>query len=185
MEEIAEVYARSLFEVSRDAGNLDEVREQLGQVADAVSENRDLQVFFFSPYFSSEEKVQGLSRVVDGAEPAVVNFLGLLIEKHRMPAIFRIRQRFEALWQEENKVLPVQITSAVQLPEDTVRSIGDRIGERTGRKVVLTSEVEASSRARPVLVARSFSSRVTSSRLSSRKATYRKFPEPQAGSSTR
>lgn len=142
MEEIAEVYARSLFEVAKDDGKLDEVREQLGQVAEAVDSSRDLQVFFFSPYFSSEEKIQGLSRVVDGADPIVLNFLGLLIEKHRMPAIFRIRQRFEALWQTENKVLPVQVTSAIELSPDTVRSIGDRIGERTGRKVELTSEVD-------------------------------------------
>jgi len=142
VEEIAEVYARSLFEVAQEAGRLDDVREQLGQVADAISESRDLQVFFFSPYFSSEEKVQALGRAVDGADELVLNFLGVLVEKHRMPAIFRIRQRFEALWLQENKVLPVQITSAVQLSEDTVRSIGDRIGERTGRKVELTSEVD-------------------------------------------
>jgi len=142
MEEIAEVYARSLFEVAKESGKVDEVREQLGQVAEAVDQNRDLQVFFFSPYFSSEEKVQGLSRVVQDGDPIVLNFLGLLIEKHRMPAIFRIRQRFEALWQAENKVLPVQVTSAIELPEDTIRSIGDRIGERTGRKVQLTSDVD-------------------------------------------
>ena len=142
MEEIAEVYARSLFEVAKDSGKVDEVREQLGQVAEAVDQNRDLQVFFFSPYFSSEEKIQGLSQVVQDGDPIVLNFLGLLIEKHRMPAIFRIRQRFEALWQAENKVLPVQVTSAIELPEDTIRSIGDRIGERTGRKVQLTSDVD-------------------------------------------
>ncbi len=142
MEEIAEVYARSLFEVARESGKVDEVREQLGQVAESVDSSRDLQVFFFSPYFSSEEKVQSLGRALDDADPIVVNFLGVLIEKHRMPAIFRIRQRFEALWQAENKVLPVQVTSAIELPEDTIRSIGDRIGERTGRKVVLTSEVD-------------------------------------------
>jgi ATP synthase F1 delta subunit len=142
VEEIAEVYARSLFEVAREAGKVDDVREQLGQVADAISESRDLQVFFFSPYFSSEEKVQGLGRAVDGADPIVVNFLALLIEKHRTPAIFRIRQRYEALWQEENRVLPVQITSAVQLSDDTVRSIGERIGERTGRRVELRSAVD-------------------------------------------
>ena len=59
-----------------------------------------------------------------------------------MPALFRIRQRFERMWQEENKVLPVQITSAIELDESTVSSIGDRIGERTGRKVELSQEVD-------------------------------------------
>jgi len=141
MEEIAEVYARSLFEVARESGTLDEVREQLGQVADTLGENRDLQVFFFSPYFSTEEKKQGLGRALTDADPAVENFLGLLIEKHRMPALFRIRARLDQLWQEENKILPVQITSAVELDEATVRSIGDRIGEKTGRKVELNSAV--------------------------------------------
>lgn len=142
MEEIAEVYARSLFEVAKESGKLDTVREQLGQVADAVDDSRDLQTFFFSPYFSSDEKKEGLTKVLEGADETVANFLGLLVEKHRMPAVFRIRQRFEALWQEENKVLPVQITSAVALDESTVRNIGDRIGERTGRKIELSSEVD-------------------------------------------
>ena len=62
MEEIASVYARSLFEVAKEQGKLDEVREQLGQVADAISDDRELQVFFFSPYFSTEEKKDGLGR---------------------------------------------------------------------------------------------------------------------------
>jgi F-type H+-transporting ATPase subunit delta len=141
MEEIAEVYARSLFEVARESGRLDEVREQLGQVADELQANRDLQVFFFSPYFSTEEKKQGLGKALTDVDPTVENFLGLLIEKHRMPALFRIRARLDRLWQEENKVLPVQITSAVELDEGTIRSIGDRIGERTGRTVELRSAV--------------------------------------------
>ena len=142
MEEIAEVYARSLFEVAKEQDKLDTVHDELGEVADAVNESRDLQVFFFSPYFSSDEKVEGIGKVVDGADEAVENFLALLVEKHRMPALFRIRQRFEALWQEENKVLPVQITSAVELDESTVSNIGDQIGEKTGRKVELTSTVD-------------------------------------------
>jgi F-type H+-transporting ATPase subunit delta len=142
MEEIAEVYARALFEVAKESDKLDLVREQLGEVADAISESRDLQIFFFSPYFSSEEKVQGLDTAISGADETVRNFLALLIEKHRMPALFRIRQRYEALWQEENQVLPVQVTSAIDLDEETVRNIGERIGERTGRKVELSSTVD-------------------------------------------
>src|SRR5919197_6526878 len=112
VEEIAVVYARSLFEVAREQDKLDAVREQLGEFADALSENRDLQVFFFSPYFSTAEKEDGLERVVSGADPVIVNFLELLIEKHRMPVLMRIRANYEALWEEENKLLPVHITSA-------------------------------------------------------------------------
>jgi ATP synthase F1 delta subunit len=142
MEEIATVYARSLFEVATENDKLDLVREQLGEFADAVSENRELQIFLFSPYFSTEEKKDGLDRALTDVDPVVENFLKLLIEKHRMPVIFRIRAEYEQLWEEANKLLPVEITSAVELPEATVKQLGDRISEQTGRRVELSSHVE-------------------------------------------
>jgi len=142
MEEIAAVYARSLFEVASEQDKLDLVREQLGAFADALDETRELQVFFFSPYFSTQEKQDGLDRAVSGADPAVVNFLKLLIENHRMPVIFRVRRAYEELWEEENKLLPVQVTSAVELDQGTVKQIGDKIAEQTGRKVDLSAQVE-------------------------------------------
>ena len=142
MEEIAEVYARSLFEVAKDESKLDEVREQLGRLADALDGTRELQLFFFSPYFSTEEKKQGLDRAIEGAEPIVRNFLELLVEKHRMPALFRIRREYDRLWEREHELLPVTITSAVELDADTVRSIGDAIGRQTGQRVELTAKVD-------------------------------------------
>ncbi len=142
MEEIARVYARSLFEVAQEADKLDVVREQLGEFAEALDENRELTVFFFSPYFSAPEKKEGLASALEDAEPVVQNVLELLIEKHRMPIIFRLRRELDRLWEEENKLLPVQITSAVELEAATVERIGAEIGEQTGRKVNLVSTVD-------------------------------------------
>ena len=142
MEEIAAVYARSLFEVASEQDKLDLVREQLGEFAGALDETRELQVFFFSPYFSTAEKQDGLDRAISGADPAFVNFLKLLIENHRMPVIFRVRREYDRLWEEENKLLPVRVTSAVELDSKTVGQIGDRIAEQTGRKVDLSAEVD-------------------------------------------
>jgi ATP synthase F1 delta subunit len=143
VEEIAQVYARSLFEVAEELGLLDVIREQLGQFADALNESRDLATFFFSPYFSTEEKKDALHRAIEGAEPTFMSFLETLVERHRMPAIFRIRVRYEALWDDVNQLLPVQVTSAVELDEQTVQTIGERIGEQTGRKVELSSSVDS------------------------------------------
>jgi F-type H+-transporting ATPase subunit delta len=142
MEEIAEVYARSLFEVAKEQGKLDEIREQLGEFVDALEADRDLQVFFFSPYFSTKEKQEGLRRAVDGADEILLNFLELLIENHRMPVLFRVRRAFERLWREENRLLPVSVTSAVELDKATVKQIGDRIAEQTDRKVDLSASVD-------------------------------------------
>jgi len=142
MEEIAEVYARSLFEVAKERDSVDEIHEQLGQFADALHGNRQLAVFFFSPYFTSEEKKDGLHRMIAGADPIFMNFLEALIERHRMPAIFRIRDRYEVFWEHEHRLLPVEVTSAVELDDSTVREIGERIGEQTGLQIELASRVD-------------------------------------------
>jgi ATP synthase F1 delta subunit len=142
MEEIASVYARSLFEVAMEQDKLDKVRDELGEFADALDASRELQVFLFSPYFSTKEKSEGLDKAVSGADETVLNFLKLLIEKHRMPVLFRVRADFERLWEEENKLLPVTVTSAVELPKATIKQIGDRIAEQTDRKVDLQSKVD-------------------------------------------
>ena len=142
MEEIARVYADSLFEVAKEQGKLDRIRDQLAELADAVAESRDLQVFFFSPYFSSAEKRDGIERAITGADAELVNFLELLAERHRMPAIFRIRKQFEDLWDAENRLLDVTVTSAVELDPEIVKRVGAEIERQTDQKVDLAAEVD-------------------------------------------
>jgi ATP synthase F1 delta subunit len=142
VEEIAEVYSRSLFEVAQENDALDVIHDQIDEFADELSENRDLQVFFFSPYFSSQEKKDGIAKLISGGDEHFVRFLELLAERHRMPAIFRIRRVYDALWVEENKLLPVSVTSAVELDEKLVEDIGKRIEEQTGKRVELSSKVD-------------------------------------------
>lgn len=143
MEQIALVYARALFEVAQERDIVDLIREQLGQFVDALESTRELAVFFFSPYFSTEEKKQALRRVIEGAEETFMNFLETLVERHRMPAIYRIRGNYEALWDDAHKLLPVEVTSAVPLNDETVSSIGEQIRRQTGRNVELSSTVDS------------------------------------------
>ena len=142
MEEIAEVYARALFEVGKEHDVLDRVHDELGEFAEALSEDRTLQVFLFSPYFSSEEKRDGVTKIVSDADEHFVNFLELLAERHRMPALFRIKREFDSMWAEENKLLPVTVTSAIELDEGLADDIGKRIEDQTGRTVELSSNVD-------------------------------------------
>jgi F-type H+-transporting ATPase subunit delta len=142
MEEIAAVYARSLFEVAKEQNKLDVVKQQLGEFADALEATRELQVFLFSPYFSTAEKQEGLDRAVTDADPVIVNFLKLLVENHRMPVIFRTRRAYDALWEQENRLLPVHVTSAIELDSKTVSQIGEQIEQQTGQKVEMSSEVD-------------------------------------------
>ena len=142
MEELARVYSDALFAAAKQAGKLDVLRDQLGSLADSLHGNRELSVFFFSPYFSTREKQEGLDRVLGGADPIFLNFLKVLIDNHRMPVLLRIRRQFEELWREENRLLPVEVTSAVELDEDVARLIRERVESQVGRRVELTRRVD-------------------------------------------
>ncbi|MDQ3727986.1 MAG: ATP synthase F1 subunit delta [Actinomycetota bacterium] len=142
MEEIARVYGDALFDVAKEEDKIDEIRSELGEFADALESDRELQVFFFSPYFSSEEKRGGIQKAVSGASDEFENFLSLLAEKHRMPAVFRIRRHYDDLWAEENKRLEVRVTSAIPLDESIVKRVGDEIERQTERKIDLEADVD-------------------------------------------
>jgi len=142
VEEIARVYATALFGAARERGKLDAIRDQLGQFVDALRENNEMQLFLFSPSFSSAEKIEGLRKAVSDPEPELENFLELLLEKGRMPVIYRIRRQFDALWNKENKRLGVTVTSAVELDPEIAKRIGAEIEEQTGNTVELESRVD-------------------------------------------
>jgi F-type H+-transporting ATPase subunit delta len=142
MADAARVYAEALFEVGRDKGKLDALQQQLGQFADAVDRNHELQVFFFSPYLSTAEKQEGIERAITGAEPELINFLELLVDKHRMTEVFRIRRELDELWKQENRRLDVTVTSAVELDPAVVEKIGQEVERQTGEKVDLSSRVD-------------------------------------------
>jgi F-type H+-transporting ATPase subunit delta len=142
VEELAQVYARSLFQVAKEQDKLDEIKEQLAEFSKAVEESRDLSLFFFSPYFSTQEKKDGLDTALEDADETFKNFLGVLLDNHRMPAIHRIRRTYDEMWAEEHQLLPVDVTTAIELDEDVVKRIGDRVGEQTGKEIELNSHVD-------------------------------------------
>jgi len=142
MADAARVYAEALFEVGRDKGKLDSLQQQLSEFAAAVDRNHELQVFFFSPYLSSEEKKEGLKRAITGAEPELINFLELLVDKHRMPEVFRIQRELDELWKHENRRIDVTVTSAVELDSAVVEKIGQEVERQTGEEVDLSSAVD-------------------------------------------
>jgi len=144
MPEAARVYAEALFEAGKDKGKLDSLQSQLGQFVDVIDGNRDLQVFLFSPYLSSADKSEGLGRAISGVEPELTNFLELLVEKHRMPEIFRIRREFDELWKKENRRLDVTVVSAVELDQAVIERIGQEVERQTGEAVELSSRVDES-----------------------------------------
>jgi ATP synthase F1 delta subunit len=135
-------YARSLFEAAREKGRLEVVRDDLQTFVEATEEVPELRAVLENPELDSKAKADVLAGLLEDADELVRNFLAVLIENHRMPVIFRVRRQYEALWDEENRLLPVEVTSAVALDPAIAEELGRRIREQTGQNVELTSHVD-------------------------------------------
>jgi F-type H+-transporting ATPase subunit delta len=142
VEELARVYSEALFGAAREQGEIDLMRDQLGALCEVLDERRELRMFFFSPLFSTRERKEGLARLLNGADEIFVNFLKIMIDNHRMPVIFRVRRQYDALWREEHRLLPVEVTSAIELDDAIARQIQERVEQQTGRTVELTRRVD-------------------------------------------
>lgn len=142
MQEIARVYAEALFDVAKAHDKIDRIQSELADFADTLDGDRDMQVFFFSPYLSSADKREGIGKALSGADPEFINFLELLVDKHRMPVVFRIHKEFEELYKKENRRIEVTVTSAVELDKAVIDRIGAAIEEQTSHKVDLSTQVD-------------------------------------------
>ena len=143
MEEIARVYADALFEVAEQKGKLDEVHEQLDQFADALARDHDLQVVLLQPLLLLGGEARGIARAVSGPSRELVNFLELLAEKHRMPAILPHPAALRrALGRGEEAARGDPDERGRARSTKVVEQVGREVERQTDREIDLESEVD-------------------------------------------
>jgi F-type H+-transporting ATPase subunit delta len=138
------IYARALFEAAQQEGKLDLVHGQVRELAEAATEVDDLRLLLENPEVDSRVKEDVLAQVASGADELVVNFAKLLAEKGRAAEIAEVADELEALVAAEQRVLDVELTTAVELTDEDFGRILGRIEQASGRKVQAERKVDQS-----------------------------------------
>jgi F-type H+-transporting ATPase subunit delta len=118
------------------------VREELGDFVRSVEEVPELHALLVNPQLDPEAKTSVLEELIGDADELFRNFLRLVTEKGRVGEIEHIAREFERLCAEEEGVLNVALTTAVELSDEEARSIVRQIEEASGRRVEATREVD-------------------------------------------
>ena len=138
------VYAEALFDAAGDQGRLAEVREQLGDFVDAVESSDELRSLLRNPQIEPHVKRDALAAALGQAEPLVRNFLLLLAEKGRIAEIADVRAELERLIARQERILELDLTTAVELSDDEAARVVKQIEEASGRRVEATRRVDPS-----------------------------------------
>jgi F-type H+-transporting ATPase subunit delta len=136
------VYAEALLEAARDQGRVDEVREQLGDFVAAVQASDELRALLRNPQIEPHVKRDALADVLGEADPLVKNFLLLLAEKGRVAEVEEMQRELERLIAEQERVLELELTTAVELSDDEAGKLLQQIEQASGRKVEASRSVD-------------------------------------------
>jgi F-type H+-transporting ATPase subunit delta len=136
------VYAEALLGAARDAGRLDAVREDLGDFVAAVEASDDLRSLLRNPQIEPRVKRDALAAALGEVDDLVRNFLLLLAEKGRIGEAADVQRELERLVAREERILELDLTTAIELSEEEAAQVVRRIEEASGRRVVASRTVD-------------------------------------------
>ena len=136
------VYAEALLEASRDKDSIARVRKEFDAFAAALAESDDLRGFLRNPQVETETKQAALDDLLTGADKIFLNFVHLLAEKGRIAEVGEVHEEFGRLLAREERILALELTTAVELSDKEAAKVVKQIEEASGRTVVATRTVD-------------------------------------------
>jgi len=136
------VYAEALLEASRDKDSIARVRKEFDAFAAALAESDDLRGFLRNPQVETEIKQAALDDLLTGADKTLLNFVHLLAEKGRIAELGEVHEEFGRLLAREERILALELTTAVELSDKEAAKVVKQIEEASGRSVVATRTVD-------------------------------------------
>jgi ATP synthase F1 delta subunit len=128
---LANVYARSLFELATDAGGNDkivEIADELEQICELARQNAEVQLFFSSPIIDVTKRSKTLSAIfTNRVTDLTLRFLLVLNAKGRLNHIESINVAFDLLVQEAFGRIEVDVFTPYELDENAISSIKERV----------------------------------------------------------
>ena len=136
------LYARALYEAAREKDRVDTARDQLAELAAAMETSPELEAFLANPQLDPGAKESVLEEVTTGADPVVRNFVRLVASKGRAGQLRGIAEEYEAIVDQEQGRIAVELTTAYELGDEEAKAIVAKIEEASGRTVEATRSVD-------------------------------------------
>lgn len=136
-------YAEALFEAARERDELEGVLEDLRDFNAALEESEELRLFFYGGQIPEREKRKAIDALTEGMSLSTRNFLKVLSDNGREEILYEVLLRYEELVKEHLGRIEVEVTTAVELSEENVNRLKERLGKiLEGREVILETRVD-------------------------------------------
>jgi F-type H+-transporting ATPase subunit delta len=136
-------YAEALFEAAQERDELEGVLEDLQEFKKALEESEELRLFFYGGQVPEREKRRAIDALTEGMALSSRNFLKILSDNGREEILEEVLLRYEELVKEHLGRVEVEVTTAVELTDEELDRIKERLGRSLeGRDVILQRSVD-------------------------------------------
>jgi F-type H+-transporting ATPase subunit delta len=141
---IAKRYATALLEIGTETGQLDQLVDELGKLAETYNGSSDLRAAFADPLVSPTAKKAILADLAErlGASATTKNTVGLLLDRRRIAALPAIAGRLREMADLKRGILRAEVHTAMPLPEEYFSKLQRELERITGRRIALDRKLE-------------------------------------------
>ena len=143
---IARRYAKALVQLAAEEQRVEQIHGELSRCDEVLSAKGQLRSVLVNPAYGVDEKRAILKDVIGRLKlsTTVSNFLQLLLDRGRIGFLSSVIASYGAYADEISGVVRPVLYSAMPLEADKVEGIREALTKSTGKKVVLSVEIDPS-----------------------------------------
>ncbi len=136
-ETIAKPYSTALFSLAKDQGRESLITSELDGFVSALQSDPDLQTFYDSPVVDRRVKEQILhSTLAERASELTLNFIILLVRKHRENLVGIVAQQMHEMLDREAGREPAAVGTPMPLTQSELDELKQRLSKVYGRTII-------------------------------------------------
>lgn len=142
----AERYARAIFELGSESGELDRLSQEIADFSASFVEVPELRRALENPVLEEAQRENVLRRLATQAQmgPLTVKALLVLLKRRRLGALPAIARRLRTLADEQKGICRAKIVSAGSLPETYLEQLKAALERTVGKRVIFEHEEDPS-----------------------------------------
>lgn len=138
-------YARALFDVAvKEQQNLEQIEAQLAEFVDLFKQYPTLEKVLLNPAVPAPRKHATVSELValQGMSPILAKLLGLLAARDRLVVLPDLLANYRERLLAHQDVIRAEVTTASPLSDAHAQQIERRLGQVTGKRVMISARVD-------------------------------------------
>lgn len=120
---VAKRYAQGLLDFTKESGQTDAVFAEMKDVVKLMSESKDLNKFFLTPYIDANKKTEVANEIFKSFSPVSQNLIRLIIKNGRESQLRNVAQQFINKVEDINGIQRITLTTATQLSNENIEQI--------------------------------------------------------------